>query len=783
MAEYVALPEHLDLADLQHELTLRTVEVESRVDLAASLDGVVLGAIVESAGRQATVQLGGSAVVEASVDGVGPAPEVGSMVAVALAGSALASSGARLCSAAALGLDCLFPGRSGALVLDPAALQGRAGDPLAPAIGWDDTVLDIDNKSLTNRPDLWSHAGVAREVAAILGVASTNPYAGGLAAVPFRSLIGGVDPAICHRLTLLFIERSGPLPETPLWMRSRLARTGQRALHLYADLTNYVMLAVGQPSHAYDATALHLPLSVRFADGAEGSMPFLDGREVELDRSVGVISDRVGPVAIAGAVGNVATQVFPDSHSIVLELGCFDPRVVRVAVVKKGCRTDAAARFEKGLDTQGVDRGRQILLQLIARLDPDAVVTGGDDVVRAATEPQVVATSLRFLNERLGTELEREDVADRLMPLGFDVAGDDAGLRVTCPTWRSTGDVSIDSDVLEEVARMIGYDHLPPSQPCVRLRSPGAPGARGLHRRLREYLAHQVHAQEVLTYPWATERHLRSTGWSISALIEFEGAPAPDRRFLRPSLLPNLLAIVELNLAHRSVFRLFELGCVYLPSPQHALADPDEELPSQPSRLGAVFVGADAGVVLREATGAVTGLSRAGWFPELVLAPTAARAPHGPDQLVQAAVRLAGSDMGSVGLVGPAAIQAAMAHPVHVAYFELGLDGLVTWPSRSNAYRRLPTHPETIVDVSVVVPNDSTWSDLLAAASDVHPLLRAIDFVDEFRGPGLDSGERSITARLTVAAPDRTLLMAEATAVRDRLVARLGEALGARLRS
>lgn len=779
LRDFVALPEDLDVATLQHDLTLRTVEVEGAHDVGARLDGTVLGLVVDSGPGTVSVDVGGD-TLEAAISSAHTL-RVGGRVAVALSGSPVAPDHARVCTPADLGLDFMFPPVAAGLPLDTSEINGQPGDPIAPLVGWDDVVLDIDNKSLTNRPDLWSHAGIARELAAILGVGLLAPPSASLPdALATDALIGSVDSAACNRFTLVSIERSGPMPATPLWMRSRLARVGQRAVNLYADITNYVMFAVGQPSHVYDRTALALPLNVRFGTDNAKPMPFLNGQEVEVDASMAVIADGTGTVAIAGVVGNSATQVTSATTSVLLEAGNFDRNVVRTAVLRKGCRTDAAARFEKGMDTQGIDRGRAMLVELIRRLDPTATFTGTQEVTRATTTPSTVETTCTFLNDRLGTNLDVSDVAAKITPLGFKVTGNGDSVTVVVPTWRSTGDVSIPNDVLEEVARMIGYDQLPPSAPSIELRFPGQPGPRLLERRLREYLAHQVHAQEVMTYPWASHRQLQSTGWAEASLVEIEAPPSPDRRFLRPALLPNLLEAVRLNLGHSSSFRLFELGTVFLAEPRPPHTEAGEPLPKLSHHLAATFVGSDLEAEFRAASGAVEGLVRAGWLKDIAVV-ASDRGSRTNEPLLE--ILSDGVAIGRVALAWPHAAGMSTGRDVAISYFELELDGLATEPSRTNTFRPIRTHPATTVDLSIVVPVAITWAELSRLARGANELIRSVAYVEEYQGPSIPRNHRSITLRLTIAADDRTLQIEEAMEARDALLDLLVRRTGAVVRA
>ncbi len=736
LGDFVALPLDLDADTLAHDLTIHAVEVEGHTAPGRAFDGRwVVGVVrdVDDARGRWLVDVGATEPV--AIDGAGAAPE----------GPTIVDLGRdRACSPADICLAEMYPGHGTAPLADPDLAGVAPGTSAALALGLDDTVFEIDNKSLTNRPDLWGHLGIARELAAIYGLNLTDPPSAPLnPATADPSVIGSVDAAVALRFAIVTI-RPGVGSLSPLEVRSRLHRVGQRSLGLYADLTNYVMFAVGQPSHAYDAARVALPLSVR--RGPAGSLAVLSGGVVEVTDATGVIADDDDTVAIAGIVGGSSSQVMSSTASVALEMGNFVATAVRRTSIDLGVRTDASARFEKDLDTQSVDRGLGYLIHLIATHDPGAEITAHADQVTDETVPSVVATTLSFINTRMGTDLTAAEVADRLAPLGFSTTTElDGAMAVSAPTWRSTGDISIPNDVLEEVARSIGYDELPPTTMSVDLRRSTHHGTVALERRVREHLALPLQAQEVLTYPWALDELLSRTGFDLDARLRIDGAPSVDRQRLRPSLIPNLLGAVEVNLPNRARFRLFEVGSVYLG---------DASEPRVERRVGAAFVGSDVMEELRTVVGGVEAMTRFARVADLRVVDAA------PDGWGDAAVRrdivANGERIGRI-----AALDLGLAIGGHgigrvAVFFEMVLDGLRTLPSRDNRFVPVSAHPSATVDLSVWVPEDVRWADVEAACAVAEvPHLRQVRFVDEFRD---DEGRRSLTLRLHLSSPVRTLL-------------------------
>lgn len=775
LGDFVRLPSTLGIKQLAHDLTLCTVEVEGYWSAARRIgDHVVVGVVHavdgDGADWSVTLDIGGDAMVSAQSSG--PMP-VGIATAVALD-----DAGASICTPIDLDVSDMYPGASH-LPLDLSEVGSLTpGSSVAAALGLNDLILEIDNKSLTNRPDLWGHLGIARELAAIYRAEFIAPPAVGLdTALENPELIGEVDPTFCHRFTLVTIDcPAGAHGASPLPIRSRLVRMGQRSLGLYADLTNYAMFAIGQPSHTYDGADISLPISVR--RGPAGPMPSLTGETLQLTRDSGVIADVCRTVALAGVVGGTETQMTGKGTSVVLEVACFNPVDIRRASLALGVRTDASSRFEKGLDTQAVDRARGYLIHLIKESDPTATITAHADWTGTPTASTKVHTTVSFLNARMGTSLSPSDICALLRRLSFEATADGDELTIISPTWRSTGDISIPNDILEEVARMIGYDELPPSTPHVELRRPTYEGRLPLERRLREFFAFRCQAQEVLTYPWASARLLTALEFDPTDGVRIEGAPSQDCSTLRPSLVPNLLGAVEVNLPHRSHFRLFEIGTVY-ETELGPLGDRDQ-LPNLPRRLAAAFVGSTLSDEFRSACGAIEGARRVARITDLELAP---RAEGGwGDPIASREIVSAGISVGRLAAIDITTV--AGAHTDRIAvFFEFELSTLSQEPSRHNTFATFSSHPGASVDLSVLVSDAVSWADIAtAAAAAAIPHVRTIRFVDEYRGDSIGAGRRSVTLRLYLSSHERTLVAADKAEAKQLVADRLRAVTGAELR-
>ncbi|MBV9143223.1 MAG: phenylalanine--tRNA ligase subunit beta [Pseudonocardiales bacterium] len=800
VGDFVDLPTDLNVADVARELTLRTVEVEDQVDLSGSLVGIVVGRVLtlEPVGdrghlvatcdvgvgesvavvtRAASVAVGGTVAVAlpgAQLAVAGRADATAEVVATKVAG---VLSGGVICTAADLRLQRLFPGSPSGTALDLAETDPVVGTPVADALHWNDHVMEIDNKSLTNRPDLWGHYGIARELAAIYGL-ELKPLSAAKRPPRVDGLVGDLDAALCQRLVVVTFSLAGN-DTAPLWLRSRLARIGEGSVNLCVDLSNYVMFTVGQPTHVYDADRITLPLSVSTC-GSTTKVDLLNGESREVEASTPVIRDGETPVALAGIMGGSASAVTQGSTRFALEVATFRPEVIRRSSQRLATRTEASARFEKGLDTPRVDAALDLFLTVLAQIAPDAIVADMQDVDLDPTPPTQVELDLDFLTSRIGQTLDVAEIRRILTSLGFEVAGTDRHLTLTAPTWRSTGDVSLPIDIVEEVARIYGYDNISTAPLSVALTPVRQLNRKPLDRIVREQLALRAGMQEIVTYPWAADGMLLAAGCDKDKTIRLEGAPAPDRNSLRSSLVPNLLEAVAGNLRYAQSFDLFEVGVAFAEGTLVAYRSIFEPLPPLARMAAGAFVGADGPALFQRAKGVLEMLRRHTHLTNLQFT-DASTAPWA-DRSARLAVTAGGTQIGTLGLLTQRCRRLAGIDTVQVACFELDLDGLSVHESRENRYEPVPELPDADFDLSFIVADSIRWTTIQATVAGANGLIHRVTFVDEFRSAWVPEHHRSVTLRVTLRPQDATLTGDMIAAARSEAIAVLERELGARLR-
>jgi phenylalanyl-tRNA synthetase beta chain len=609
-----------------------------------------------------------------------------------------------------------------------------------------DFIIEVDNKSLTHRPDLWGHYGMAREVAAILSKPLLDPVKNvdfAKEPPPIRVTID--DYSLCPRYSALVFENVTVQP-SPLWLQYRLEAIGLNAINNIVDVTNYVLAELAQPMHAFDAGKIRGgEIRVRLAHPGE-SLAALNGEAYQLDPSNLVIADRDGAVALAGVIGGSESAISASTNSIVLESANFNASNVRKTSSRLKLRTDASMRFEKAQDPVNTVRGLERAVALLQEVSPGIQLIGGlADAYRPLPALPPITLPLDWLESKLGRALPANEVRRILESLEFRV--EEAGPRVfsvSVPSWRATKDVSIKDDLVEEVGRMIGYASIEPTPPLVPARVPPSNPRREFHHRVREMTAAQGFT-EVYNYSFLTEEMARAFSLLPETHVQVANPIASDHNLLRSSLLPGIWKNVKDNARHFEAFRLFEIGNEIFP---------DREVPHFAAALYAKNDGVAGLLELKRLAACLLDGCEA--------RPTNATKPYEHPQRT-ADIVLKQTTIGRLFEFHPKMVEAGRA-----AVLDLDLRLLEELQPQTARYTPLRRFPTSAFDLSVIAQS----RDLIG---NVEALLRgyageellSIHFLREFAAPG---GTRSLSYRLSVGAPDRTLSSEEVGAVRTRII-------------
>lgn len=833
LREYVDLPATETGRDVQAKLIAVGLEVETVERLGEGLKGpLVVGQVLtieELEGfkkpiRFCTVDVG-------DANGTGEPQEivcgarnfaVGDKVVVVLPGAVLPGdfkisarktygkkSHGMICSGDELGMG--DDGTDGIIVLPPETEVGTDAIELLQLV---DEVLDI--AVTPDRGYCLSLRGVARETATAYGLPLRDPA---LLDVPPPNSHGYpvqvADPIGCSRFTARTVTGLDPEARTPLWMRRRLQKAGMRPISLPVDITNYVMLELGQPLHAYDRTTVEGPIGVRRATAGE-QLTTLDGTKRVLDAADLVITDNRGPIGLAGVMGGANTEIaapvadpetgqLRGTTEIVVEAAHFDALSIARTARRHKLSSEASKRFERGVDPQAASAAAQRTVDLLVLLGGGTAEAGVTEIV-SPSGPRTITIPADHPDKVAGVTYGRETVVRRLQEVGCDAYGQDE-LVVTVPSWRP--DLSDPNDLAEEVIRLEGYENLPSTLPL-------PPAGRGLterqrfHRRVGRALAGAGYV-EALNYPFTGQAVLDQLGIEADdprrtavTLVNPLNDEEPD---LRTTLIPGLLGALRRN-DGRGLhdLALFETGPVFRPTGDERPATrlvverrpSDDEiaalnasLPDQPRHAAVVLAGA------REQGGWWGPGRPATWADAIEAGRTVAReagvelivrqgrqAPWHPGRCAALLVAVDGAEIlvGHAGELHPRVIK-TLGLPARTCAMEIDLDGIERAASGPRRAPRISTFPVATQDVALIVDEQVPAADVEHALRDgAGELLESLRLFDVFSGEQVGAGKKSLAYALRFRAADRTLTADEASAARDAAVAAAAERTGAVLR-
>ncbi|WP_432191802.1 phenylalanine--tRNA ligase subunit beta [Streptomyces sp. bgisy027] len=829
LREYVDLPATQTGRDVQAKLISAGLEVETVEQLGDGLKGpLVVGQVLtieeltefKKPIRFCTVDVG-------QANGTGEPQElicgarnfqVGDKVVVVLPGAVLPggfaisarktygrTSHGMICSSSELGMG--DDGTHGIIVLPPETEVGKDAIELLELV---DEVLDI--AVTANRGDCLSIRGVARETAIAYGLPLRDPA---LLDVPGPNAFGYPvqvsDPMGCDRFTARTVTGLSPEARSPIWLQRRLQKVGMRPISLAVDVTNYVMMELGQPLHAYDRNLVQGTIGVRRAEEGE-KLVTLDDVERGLHAEDLVITDDRGPIGLAGVMGGANTEIADHedvenaSTAVVIEAAHFDQVAIARTARRHKLSSEASRRFERGVDPAAAAAAAQRTVDLLVLLAGGTADAGVTEVVTPSA-PHTITVPADHPDKVAGVEYGRETVVRRLQQIGCDVYGQDE-LIVTVPSWRP--DLLEPNDLAEEVIRLEGYENLPstlPKPPSGR----GLTHRQRLHRRVGRALAGAGYV-EAPNYPFVSEQVFDQLGLAADdrarRVVKLVNPLNDEEPALRTSLLPGLLGALRRNDGRGShELALFETGLIFLPNEEQGTAGhlavdrrpTDEELaaldavlPEQPRHVAVVLAGA------REQAGWWGAGRPADWADAVEAARLVAReagaelivrggqyGPWHPGRCAELAVTLNGTEqvVGHAGELHPRVLK-ALGLPARTCAMELDLDTLEQVGDGTPQAPSISTFPVATQDVALVVDKPVPAAEVEAALREgAGELLEAIRLFDVYvNDEQLGDGRKSLAYALRFRAGDRTLTVDEASAARDAAVALAGERTGAVLR-
>jgi phenylalanyl-tRNA synthetase beta chain len=775
--------------EIAHRLTMAGLEVEAIEHHDFGLDKVVVGRIRgitshPAAERLHICEVEGPEAVYQVVCGAANVAE-GYCVALALPGAHLADgthiqpaeirgvlSQGMLCSQFELGLGEYG---EGILTLPDHC---PVGTPLARALGLDDVLLDIG--ITPNRADALSVVGVAREVAALFGV-PWSPPAVELAegAVPVENLAAVTveDPDLCPRYAARLVQNIA-IKSSPLWLRRRLEAQNVRSINNIVDITNYVMLELGQPLHAFDCESLegHC-IVVRRAQPAE-SFVTLDGQAHQLHQDMLLICDARRGVALAGIMGGLNSEITDQTRTVLIESAYFNPASIRRTSKALGLGTESSYRFERGVDPEGVITALDRAAQLMIELGDGELARGRLDVYPRPILREPIGLRVSRTNRFLGTDLSEDEIRRHLESIQLTVRTTGNGfLEVEPPSFRP--DLSREVDLVEEVARLAGYDRIPSNLPLARVSAVKPARDQTLRKHAKQTLL-MAGFCEVISYSFISREAIEQLQLAEDdrrrRLLPLRNPLSEEQAVMRTSLVPGMLETVARN-QHRGNFnlRLFELSKVFFPRDGKDLPDERFNLCGilcglrRPATWSEPAVSTDyfdvKGVV--EALLSKVSTSEIGWSdiePPGYLLPEAS-----------ARILLADMHLGDLGQVHP-----GVAHAFHIRgpvyLFDLDFDLLFQEATQVKRFRPLPKFPPVNRDLDIVLPNGVSAQEVLDYLERHRPEhAESISLFDYYRGPQVGEGNKSLGIRITYRSTERSLTDREVnqihTGVSEKVVA------------
>ena len=649
------------------------------------------------------------------------------------------------------------------------------GKPLSEMfMDWVDVRLNIDNKSITHRPDLWGHIGFAREIAALMGKEFKKPVD--------NSILSGIKSSdnlkvsiknteAASRYTALVVNNI-KIAESPDWLKSAVTALGMRPINNIVDITNYVMAEIGEPMHAFDRKKLKgEEIIVRLATKGE-KITTLDGRPHDLTTEDIVIADAGGPIALAGVMGGGNSEVEDSTTEIVLEAATFNPVNIRKTAQRFDSRTEAAMRFEKTLSPEITVDAIARCYELIKEIIPGSeAVTGVVDDYPVPVKRAEIDITSEYIRRKIGQNISDSDILKTLTALHYEVKNDSGNLHVTAPHFRSTKDISMKDDIVEEVGRVFGYRNIDPAPPMVECVPPVKNLFRYFERDVKNILSGSYGMTEVSGYSFTNEDTLNALKINEDKELRLRNPLSIELDRLRRSLIPNMMNFIKYNQRFYDNFDIFELGRVYLKDDRKS-----SDLVSENFRTaGTVFMKRPETPVFFEAKAIAMGLLDKLKVKNYKLIPATDSLPPYAHPGRSMKVEIGGKDAGLIFEVHPETAQ-VFEFTGKAAIFDLDLNIIFNEEKNPVKFSELQKYPEVPFEISVVT-DKKTYSDTIlniVRKSDKNRIVEA-KVVSVYEGAQLPEDKKSVSIKTVFASKDKTLEPAEIEDLQKKVISALSK--------
>ena len=785
------LGDFIEITEKDHQkikdiITECSAEIETMEPQGGDLDNVVVGKVVEISKHpnadalqlckvndgQSTIQVvcGGSNLKEgmlcifAKIGAVVKwhGSEVVKMEKAKIRGE---ESFGMICASEEVGLEDMFPKESEKEIVDLSHLNLKVGQPLAKALGLDDVVIDVDNHAITNRSDLFSHRGFAREFVAC-GLAKwkkNEVFKPSISNSPSPVELKIEDKeAASHYMSVYMTGIE--VKESPEWMKKRLVACGVNPISNIVDITNYVMLELGMPMHAFDVDQVKgKKWTMRKAKKGE-KIVTLDEQQHELNGGEVVLDDGNELFDLCGIMGGHSSGINQSTNSVILHAPVYHPTLIRQGMRGLGHVSDAAIIYEKGVDPALAGDGLYRTMELILELCPNAKVASKvTDIWNIPQEERVIELSIEQSNLLIGVDVPEKQIETILGDIGFELEKNSGGYKVTVPTYRHN-DVHREADLIEEIARIYGFNNIPYQTPV----KPIEPVAPSKDRRYLREIKEQLTAQgfdEIYTFAFQGPELIGKCGMEVTdEMIEIENPISADMSLMKTNLLPRMMETIANNLRYKNSFALFEQNKVYVRK-----SDSDwEERPA--------LIMAGVNVDFRVVQGSVESLG----IQVLPVKEKTKVPAHHPGRVGELVVR--GKRVGTIYEVHPQIRKNFDIKP-NVVIAELDLQAILDMNiDTRKKYQELSKYPSVQLDISMLIPKRNLAGDYMKAIQKTdQKLITGVDLIDEYTGDKIAEDKRGLTYSITYQAADRTLTEAEVEAVHKQVLERLKKS-GAEIR-
>ncbi|MFA6436280.1 MAG: phenylalanine--tRNA ligase subunit beta [Candidatus Gracilibacteria bacterium] len=777
VAQFIDIPNTQSTDDVGRLITLHTAEVEEVEDMEKAFDKMVIGKILSVKKHPnadklviAEVDIAQEKPISIVCGGQNLKPDM--LVPVAPPGSKVRWHGegdlvelgevkirgeksfGMICAGEEIGLDTdNLPGATEVRIKDLSYLKVKPGTPLAVALQKNDVILTVDNKSLTHRPDLWGHYGFAREFSVILKkpLKPLTPLLKYKPGKPTAKLnITIQDKEICPAFSGCILTNV-EIKDSPDWLKNRLRSVGLKPINNIVDITNFVMVELGQPMHAYDRKKVkNDALIIRYAKKGE-TIETIDHKTRTLFEKDPVVADSSSVLGVAGIMGGAGSEINESTTEIILEAANWNPIIVRKSSSAHGLRSEASQRFEKGLDPSLTELALQRAMALIQECSPSAKLINSLETIRTYTTlPQIKITiDPKIICNKIGTEISTPEIKHILTALGFKVTAQGKKLNVIVPSHRATGDVGIAEDLIEEVARIHGYDKIPALLPELPIKLPIENQERFFKHEVRTIFAAFLGFTEVIGYSFYSEDDFKKCRLENMRHIRVKNALSQEQTHMRVSLIPGLLKTLAKNNHERKNLKLFEIG--------HTYKEIGEFMPLEEKWIAGTLMNEHAKEIFYDMKGALSAFLKKFRTPSPLLQKCAHPPLYAhPQKCIEISVE--GEILG-YGFVLHPAVAKAFDLDQPVGLFEINFTKLVAKGRELTRFKELPKFPTSPFDISLLIDRKKEIADVEHAIRKADPagLVQSITLFDIYEGKNIPTDKKSLAFTIELRHNDHTL--------------------------